>query len=583
MGLILTILLILSIKVHAQHITRNYHNCSFSDVLIELSKSTTRYKLSCIYNELEDFTVSKQITAVSVPEAIKAAIGFYPIQMTVNDSLIFVECTQKEATRMIGRVVDTNRQSVSYANVTLLAANDSAFINGGVTNENGNFVIPCAHKEVIMKVTSVGYQTYTKRVRVGNVGTVKLTPEKYLLKGVTIKSQLPKTVIKGEGMTTIVAGSVLEKTMDMNQLLDRIPTVSAKDGTIEVFGRGTPLVYINNHKRSVTDMMQLSPSDVKSVEVIRNPGARYPASATSVLRITTKKPVGEGGSFDSRTQISVNDKSHWSEVERLSLAYRTNRLELNAFLFGDNSHYDQADKTMLQTTYTQSGVWRQKSNLNNEFHNTNPMGMLSASYQIDNNNSIGARFSYDRYAKQDCDYSMNAETVRDNEFVDKSLATSFSPSQSSAVASNAYYEGKIGKVSIDFNTDWYWFRGTDKTYTDETFAEVNSTEEMRNVSTDKLTYNSLVASKLVLTVPFAGGELSFGGEYSTSSMTKRHASARTWLQVVSTTATRLAIYMCRPDCAMSMSTSTTSTMGCASVGRAARSATFSPRSQCRRQ
>ena len=386
-----------------------------------------------------------------------------------------------------------------------------------MTNENGNFVIPCKQGEVIMKITSVGYQTTTKRVRVGNIGTVKLTPEKYFLKGVTIKSRLPKTMLKGEGMTTIVAGSVLEKTMDMNQLLDRIPTVSAKDGAIEVFGRGTPLIYINNRERSTTDLQQLSPSDVKSVEVIRNPGARYPASATSVLRITTKKPVGEGFSFDSRTQIKSNDKGHWTEIERLNLTYRTSRLELNAFLYGDHSHYDQADKTMLQTTYTQDAVWRQSSRLTNEFRNTNPMAMLSASYQIDNNNSIGARLSYDRYAKQDCNYSMKAETMRDNELVDKSLATSFSPSQSTGVASNAYYEGKIGKVNIDFNTDWYWFRGTDKDFTDESFTEIGSSEELRNVSTDKLTYNSLVASKLVLTTPLAGGELSFGGEYSTSS------------------------------------------------------------------
>ena len=517
MCFLLTLMLILSMQAPAQRVTRNYHNRSLSDVLIDLGKSTQRYKLSFIYNELEDFTVTKQITATSVPEAIKAAIGFYPIRMSVSDSLIFVECTQKEATRIIGRVIDSSRQPVSYANVSLISPKDSVFINGGVTNENGNFVIPCAQGEVIMKVTSVGYQTLTRRVRVGNVGTIKLTAEKYMLKGVTIKSQLPKTVLRGEGMTTIVAGSVLEKAIDMEQLLDRIPTVSAKDGSIEVFGRGTPIIYINNHKRSLNDLQQLSPSNVKSVEVIRNPGARYPASTTSVLRITTKKPLGEGFGFDSRTQIKSNDKGHWSEIERLNLSYRTSRLELKAFLYGALAHTDQADKTMLQTTYTQDAVWRQSSSLTNEFNTTNPMGQLSASYQIDKDNSIGARLSYDRYAKQNCDYSMRSETKRDDELVDQSYAKSFSPSQSTVVATNAYYEGKIGNVNIDFNTDWYWYRGTDKGFTDETFTETGSAEECRNVNTDKLTYNSLVASKLVLTTPLAGGELSFGGEYSTSS------------------------------------------------------------------
>ena len=519
-GTLLTLLLlVISLSAPAQRVTRNYRNRSLSDVLIDLGKSTTRYKLSFIYNELEDFTVSKQIAAASVPDAIRDAIGFYPIRMSVNDSLIFVECTQKEATRMIGRVVDSNRQPVAYANVSLLSPKDSAFVNGGVTNENGNFVIPCPQGEVIMKVTSVGYQTLARRVRVGNVGIVRLTAEKYFLKGVTVKSQLPRTIMRGEGMTTVVAGSVLEKTVDMEQLLDRIPTVSAKNGSIEVFGRGTPLIYINNRKRGVNDLQQLNPTDVKSVEVISNPGARYPASTTSVLRITTKKPAGEGFGFDSRTQVRTSEKGHWSETERLNLAYRTSRLELKAFLYGDISHYDQSDKTMLQTTYTQDAVWRQKSFITNEFHNVNPMALLSASYQIDDNNSVGARVSFDRYAKQDCDYSLKAETWRDGVLADRSYAKSFSPSQSSAVASNAYYEGKIGKVGIDFNTDWYWYRGTDKDFTDEQFADYadGGNEEQRNVDTYRLTYNSLVASKLVLTAPLAGGELSLGGEYSTSS------------------------------------------------------------------
>ena len=511
-----------SVSASAQRVTRNYKNQSLSDVLIDLGRSTSRYKISFIYNELEDFTVTKQMTALSVPEAIRAAIGFYPIRAEIGDSLIFVECTQKEPTRVIGRVVDPQRQPVAYANVSILAKNDSAFINGGVSNENGNFVIPCAQGEVIMKITSVGYQTYTKAIRVGNVGTIRLTPEKYFLKGVTVKSHLPKTVLRGEGMTTIVAGSVLEKTVDMEQLLDRIPTVSAKNGSIEVFGRGTPIIYINNRQRSMTELRQLNPSDIKSVEVIRNPGARYPASTTSVLRITTKKPQGEGFSFDSRTQARVNDKGHWSEAERANLIYRTDRLELKTFLYGNIAHTDQSDKSMLQTTRTEDATWKQKSFITNEFHTINPCTQVNASYQIDKNQSVGASITYDRYAQNNCDYSLESETWRNGVPVDNSTAKSSAPSQSTSLSSNAYYEGKIGNVSLDFNTNWYWYRGTDKTFADEWFAETGAEREHSNVSTFKRTYNSLVASKLILSMPLLGGELSFGGEYSTSSRRSRY-------------------------------------------------------------
>lgn len=515
--------LLFSIPVSAQHIMRNYHNRSLSDVLIDLGKSTSRYKISFIYNELEDFTVTKLIEARSMPDAIRAAVGFYPMRIEVDDSLIFVECTQKETTKVIGRVVDAQRQPVAYANVTLLSLADSSFVNGGATNENGDFVVPCRMRDVVMKVTSIGYQTLVRRVRVGNVGTVKLAPEKYVLKGVTVKSQLPKTVLRGEGMTTIVAGSILEKTADIEQLLDRIPTVSAKNGDIEVFGRGTPAIYINGRQRGMADLQLLNPQDVKSVEVIRNPGARYAASVTSVLRIVTKKSLGEGFSADSRTQAKVNNHSHATGVERMDLAYRTSKLELRAFLFGSLAHYDEKDKNMLQTTYTNSGTWCQKSYVANGYHQTDVYAQLRANWQIDAVNSIGATVSYDRYPKNNCDYSMSSETMLEGQLVDHSLTQTHSHDASSVVSSNAYYAGKIGNVDVNFDNTFYWNRQTSENRSYELFTETGEEQQRANVSTNKLTYNSLAASKLVLATPALGGELSFGGEFSTSTRRSRYA------------------------------------------------------------
>lgn len=49
----------------------------------------------------------------------------------------------KDTYQMIGRVVDVQHHPVDFANVSLLNVQDSSFITGGVTNENGQFVIPC--------------------------------------------------------------------------------------------------------------------------------------------------------------------------------------------------------------------------------------------------------------------------------------------------------------------------------------------------------------------------------------------------------------------------------------------------------
>lgn len=86
----------------AQHISRRYHDRSMSDVLIDLDKSSSRYKISFIYNELEDFTVTQNVNEQNIPAAIRRVIGFYPMKMTVGDSLITVECIRKGERKLIG-------------------------------------------------------------------------------------------------------------------------------------------------------------------------------------------------------------------------------------------------------------------------------------------------------------------------------------------------------------------------------------------------------------------------------------------------------------------------------------------------
>ena len=97
---------------------------------------------------------------------------------------------------------------------------------------------------------------------------------------------------------------MLEKAGTAENLLNKIPNVTAQDGIITVFGRGTPEVYINGRKvRNWQELDQLSSDNIKSVEVVSNPGARYDASVKAVIRIITKKIAGEGISIDNRTVL----------------------------------------------------------------------------------------------------------------------------------------------------------------------------------------------------------------------------------------------------------------------------------------
>lgn len=98
-------------------------------------------------------------------------------------------------------------------------------------------------------------------------------------------------------------------------------------------------IYINGRKmQDQMELQRLQPNDIKKIEVINNPGARYDANVKSVIRITTKKPQGEGFSFDNKTTFRVNEDKRLSSYESFLTNYRKGGLDVNAFLYGAYSH-----------------------------------------------------------------------------------------------------------------------------------------------------------------------------------------------------------------------------------------------------
>lgn len=51
---IIFLLCTFALAISAQHIQRNYHNRSMSDVLIDLDKASKRYKISFIYPQIRN-------------------------------------------------------------------------------------------------------------------------------------------------------------------------------------------------------------------------------------------------------------------------------------------------------------------------------------------------------------------------------------------------------------------------------------------------------------------------------------------------------------------------------------------------
>ena len=411
-----------------------------------------------------------------------------------------------------GLLIDEQHKPLPYANVILQTV-DSVYLAGAMTGLDGKFELALHEKAKLINFSYVGYTTVVQEISKNELGTIQLFPDAQLLGEVVVKAYLPKTQAKGDAMVTTVSGTVLEKAGTAENLLDKIPNVTAQDGAVTVFGRGTPEIYINGRKiRNQQELDQLSSDNIKSVEVVSNPGARYDASVKAVIRIFTKKVEGEGFGFNNRALIRHRDEYGWSAYDQLNLNYRKNGFDLSAMLLAGD-YRNGNDQTFVIDTHLDK-QWRQNLDLTDQKSGSkNIETTLTLNYQFDENHSIGARYNYERGPEYLWIANQFAQTYCEELLYEDLHSVITMNELETHHRSNFYYNGRVKKWSIDFNADGLWSETKNTQVAQEDVMEgVN--EEDRSVTTIDTKRNELYAAKLVLSHPLAKGNLSFGAEYS---------------------------------------------------------------------
>ena len=504
-----------TMSVQAQKITRHYQNESLSKVLEDLNKVAGEKTIYFIYDELEDFTVTSHFDHLMLEDAIMEVIGFYPIKVTSDKDRIFVECIQKADAKVIGRVVDEGGNPVEFANISLL--NNGTFINGGVSNENGDFVIPCSLKNVVAQVSYVGYKTVSREVHVGNIGTVTLMPETYTVSGVVVKGEIPQYKMAQGGMTVDVEHSILHDIGTASDLLSMMPMVQqGSDGKFSVLAKGEPEIYINNKKvRDDSELKQLKSTDIKNVEIITAPGAKYNAEVNAVIRIKTLKTQGEGFSLMATSQTWRNNK--WNNYDDLTLKYRTGGLELFANIGLDNGHYSN-DQDIEQELHIKKDQFVAKAFIPVRSGWTQLKYQAGLSYDINSDHSVGLSFSSQNILHNGFSTDMKQTYKKNGAFYgDVFLKTDIKERDKPVWELNMYYVGKAGKLGIDLNATMLRRESEDHLNQQEFSKELGD----RTITTLNNEDRKMVAGKVVLSYPVWKGVLSGGSE-----LTSTHSHGR---------------------------------------------------------
>ena len=505
---LLFFLLILAQHSYAQRITRQYNNVSFSEALKDLNARQHKYTINFVYDELEDFKVTKSIRNSNVPNAIMQLIGFYPIRMTQVENNIMVECTQKSTFRYKGRIVDERGNAAEYATIALLSPIDSTIVGHGVSNENGSFVIPCNSRKVLARITYIGYKTVNRIYNNTDMGIIKLQPKTMIVKGVVVKGDRPQYKMLSGGMEVAVEHTLLSKMANTFDVLNLLPRVSVDGQKISVFGKGTPIVYINNKRvNDNNEIVNITPDNIKSISVLTSPGAEYDAEVESVICIRTKERRANG--FSLRADAYGKYNKWMSDYELISTRYQTKKFEIANSIWTMGTH-DGEDNNLITDIYLPDKHYHNDQLIHLDTNNRFLSEKLSADYSLNDSNSIGGSYRYygmlkgrtNSVSRQDVLLNGMAHGSIDQEEVMKPFL--------SLHQADIYYVGKVGHVGVDFNATYYAVknRRNDKCF--ESSKELGYQE----VHSSNRQNSDMWAGKLVVNIPLWKGNMSVGTEMS---------------------------------------------------------------------
>ncbi|AHJ98254.1 outer membrane beta-barrel protein [Hymenobacter swuensis] len=265
-------------------------------------------------------------------------------------------------------------QPLPFTNVVLLRAQDSSFVAGAETLENGSFALEkLGLGSYLLKASAVGYQNYRRPVQLTaaaptlRLGTLKLAATATQLKGVTvtgeratIENEPGKRVINVEKDLASVGGMATD-------VLRNVPSVAVDaNGSVSLRGSANLTILIDGKPSGGSNggtglrLDQIPASRISRIELITNPSAKYDAQGTAVLNVILKKQTKNGVNGQASLLGGTGDKYNAS----LSLNRHQGKSNLSASYDRQDEHYrNRSDnrQTSGNVTTRQNGTGRERN------------------------------------------------------------------------------------------------------------------------------------------------------------------------------------------------------------------------------
>ena len=300
--------------------------------------------------------------------------------------------------RISGTILDAEKNPVEFAAVNLLKPQDSLLYKNTQTDEKGFFEITgIENGKYLLKIMALGHSE--KYINIDVQTNTELSPiileeTPQMLNDVTIIKSKPIIKRKIDGLEFTVENSSLSNN-NAWEILGKTPSVTTMgNGGLTVRRSTSILVTINDKKVYLTGdelkqfLENTNGEDVKSIEVITNPPAKYEAQGATVLNIKLKKNIklGYKGTVSGSYIQSIYPKgivstNHIYKGEKLSLSGR--------YSLGSGTYVREGEDFVhyLDDSGKTDAVWKSVLRRKNKSASQNSY-RLDSEYQIDTLNTV---------------------------------------------------------------------------------------------------------------------------------------------------------------------------------------------------
>ncbi len=265
---------------------------------------------------------------------------------------------------------------LEFVTVQVKAKGSDKILQGSVTGSDGNYTIGGLKKgEYVVTFSYIGYGEISRNISIGgnsqvlNLGELTLEEDANQLNEVEIVAKRPQMRFEIDRKVFDATQDIASEGGSVSDLLSNIPSVEVdNEGSVSLRGNSSVTIWINGKASGLTsdnqaDILEMMPAgDIKQVEVITNPSAKYsPEGTAGIINIILKddrKPgyygsVKAGADTDGGYQASGNINYSSSKVDAYAnLNYRNREFKGGGITSRENttnsSFLDQTNDSKRQ-------------------------------------------------------------------------------------------------------------------------------------------------------------------------------------------------------------------------------------------